>query len=486
MADLSQKLNIGQSQNLVMTPQLQQAIKLLQLNNLELGEFITEELEKNPFLERDASAPSESSNNTQDAPPKDTEDFNDESHAMETYEASPRENQQSQQITGKGGSSNFEENSSSFEDRLTQDLSLRETLMEQLDIASDDPRDRMIGALLIDQLDESGYLRAEHSDLAAQLGCSQERIDRLLLIMKKFEPTGVFAHDLGECLALQLDERGALDQPMRLFLENLDLVAKHEIKKLAQLCGVNETYIYDMIDEIKTLNPKPASLYEHTIVQTLIPDVLMRKLPKNIGGGWRVELNNDTLPRVLINQEYYIEVAQKAGQKSDKEFLKSQLNAANWLVRAMDQRAQTILKVAGAIIEQQEPFFYYGIEYLKPLTLKDIAETTDVHESTVSRVTTNKYIETPRGVFELKFFFSSSISSASASGADLSSEAVKAKIRALIDAEPPQKVLSDDKIVVLLKEQGVDIARRTVSKYREAMNIPSSVQRRRQKRQNAG
>jgi RNA polymerase sigma-54 factor len=205
----------------------------------------------------------------------------------------------------------------------------------------------------------------------------------------------------------------------------------------------------------------------------------MKKLPKSMGGGWRVELNTDTLPKVLVNNEYYTEVAKSAQQKKDKKYLDEQLNNANWLVRAMDQRAKTILKVAGEIVEQQEPFFLFGIEFLKPLTLKDIAEQTDLHESTVSRVTSNKYIGTPRGIFELKYFFSSSLGS----GDDAhSSEAVKAKIRSLIDNEDGDNILSDDKIVDLLNKDGVDIARRTVAKYREAMHIPSSVQRRKQKR----
>jgi RNA polymerase sigma-54 factor len=235
-----------------------------------------------------------------------------------------------------------------------------------------------------------------------------------------------------------------------------------------------------MIEEIRTLNPRPAAEFEHLVVQTAVPDVLMKRLPKNVGGGWRVELNSETLPKVLVNQTYYTEVSKSATQKKDKEYLAGQLNSANWLVRALDQRAQTIIKDAGEIVEQQDAFFNYGIEFLRPLTLKDIAEVIGMHESTVSRVTTNKFIGTPRGIFELKFFFSTALESAD--GSTHSAEAVKARIKTMIDAEDPKKVLSDDRIVEMLKTEGIELARRTVAKYREGLNIPSSVLRRRQKK----
>ena len=267
---------------------------------------------------------------------------------------------------------------------------------------------------------------------------------------------------------------------MQALLDNLNLLAEFDHKKLATICGVNETYLADMIAEIKALNPKPAAEFDHLVVQTAIPDVLMKRLPKNVGGGWRVELNTETLPRVLVNNEYYTEISKTATQKKDKEYLSTQLQNANWLVRAMDQRAQTILKVASEIIEQQDAFFNYGIEFLKPLKLVDIAEEIDMHESTVSRVTTNKYIGTPRGLFELKFFFSTAL--VSDDGTAHSSESIKARIKTLTDEEDPKKILSDDKIVEILKGEGIDIARRTVAKYREAMHIGSSVQRRKQKK----
>jgi RNA polymerase sigma-54 factor len=276
---------------------------------------------------------------------------------------------------------------------------------------------------------------------------------------------------------MQLEEQGKLDEPMKKLLDHLDLLAARDFKALASRCKVNETYLQDMISDIKALNPKPAADFEHLLVQTAVPDVLMRRLPRNLGGGWRVELNSETLPRVLVNETYYTEVAGHAKAKKDKEYLNQQLQSAHWLVRAMDQRAKTILKVAGEIVEAQNGFFLYGIEFFKPLTLKDIAEKIEMHESTVSRVTSNKYIGTPRGIFELKYFFSASLGE----GAH-AAESVKARINALIDAEDPKKILSDDAIVELLAREKIEIARRTVAKYREELRIPSSVQRRREKK----
>lgn len=483
MSKISQRLDFRQSQNLVMTPQLQQAIKLLQLNNIELSEVIEEELANNPLLEKAEGDPAETgagdAENGEDLSARDegkdaVEEAFESANTNDDFDAGS-----SMADIGAGGNSRFEDIEHGFENTMASEKSLREHLSEQLYMAVDDNRDRMIGSLLIDRLDEGGYLREDTVALAGQLGCAPERIEMLLARLKGFDPTGVFARDLAECLALQLEERGQLDAPMRRLLANLDLLGARELKKLAVLCEVNETYLQDMIGDIRALNPRPASAFEHLVVQTAIPDALMKRLPKNLGGGWRVELNADTLPRVLVNQQYYTEVAGLATQKKDKEYLATQLSNANWLVRAMDQRAQTILKVAAEIVEQQDAFFNYGIEFLRPLKLSDIAEVIGMHESTVSRVTTNKYIGTPRGIFELKYFFSTAL--VSSSGIEHSAESIKARIKTLIEGEDPGKVLSDDKIVDLLKGEGIDLARRTVAKYREAMRIPSTVQRRREK-----
>ncbi len=476
MSNLSQKLDIGQSQQLVMTPQLQQAIKLLQLNNVELSEFLEEELEKNPLLEKVEN------DQLQETPEQNSDDTvkDDVDAAFESAQNADFDGGSSMADMGSGGNSKFEISDESIEERTCAEKSLREHLTEQLNMAFSDERDRMIGAFLIDRLDESGYLREDRATLAERLGCSEVRIGKLLERMKQFDPTGVFARDLPECLALQLEERGQMDKQMRILLDNLQDIADCDFKHLADICGVNDTYLMDMIEEIKSLNPKPISDFDHFVVQTAIPDVLMKKMPKNLGGGWRVELNSETLPRVLVNQDYYTQVSQKAPNKKDREYVTAQLASANWLIRAMDQRAQTILKTASEIVEQQDAFFNYGIEFLKPLTLKDIAEEIEMHESTISRVTTNKYIGTPRGIFELKFFFSSGV--VSQSGQIHSSEAIKARIKSLIDGEEVTQILSDDKLVDILKKEGIDIARRTVAKYREALHIGSSVQRRKQKK----
>lgn len=456
-----------------MTPQLRQAIEMLQLNNLELAELVEKELEQNPFLEKDDKpAESETSSETSenlDLPDNIEQNFQENSD----FDAGAS-------AMGTGGSMKFDDSDYSLENRMSDEKSLRDHLTDQLHIAFDDPRDRMIGALLIDRLDESGFLRDDPETLHETLGCAPERTQRMLPVLKSFDPTGIFAHDLNECFALQLEEQGKLDEPMRKFVENLDLLGSYDHDKLADICGVNHEYLKDMIGEIKTLNPRPAGLFEHFVTQTVVPDVLMKKIPKHEGGGWRVELNNETLPRVLVNQEYFTTVLNSAVKKEDKTYVNNQMTAANWLIRALDQRAQTILKTASKMIEEQDAFFMFGVEFLKPMTLKDIADKIEMHESTVSRVTTNKYIGTPRGLFELKYFFTTGL--VGSDGLNHSAESIKARIKDLTDKEDPKKILSDDKLVDLLQAEGIDIARRTVAKYREAMKIPSSVQRRKMKK----
>ncbi len=491
MSQVSQKFDLRQTQNLVMTPQLQQAIKLLQLTNVELTEFLEEEMQQNPLLEKkdddadrddgsndqDASGESESRDEIQDEFDQAWEGDEVNTSDMNTYEPSS----DSMASSGKGGDRNFEDRDDNFDNRISSTTSLRDHLLEQLRMNTDDPRDIMIGSSIIDLLDEQGYLRHETSELVERLQCSEDRLEKLLKIMKGFDPGGIFAKDLVECLSIQLEDNGQLDEYMQRLLDNLDAITKDTPAALAKKCDVSETYLMDMIAEIKALNPRPASDFDHFVVQTVVPDLLMRKIPKDLGGGWRVELNSETLPRVLVNQEYYAEVAQKSKSRDDKTYLNNQLTAANWLVKALHQRAQTMIKVAGEIIEQQDAFFLYGVEFLKPLTLKDVADNIDMHESTVSRVTSNKYIATPRGIFELKYFFSPSIPGAN--GMMYSAEAVKAQIKNLIEGEDPENILSDDGIVDILGKSGIQIARRTVAKYRELMRIGSSSERKRKKNQ---
>lgn len=493
---INPRLELRQGQTLTMTPQLQQAIKLLQMSNLELSEFIEAELEKNPLLERDDGASQETapieqkesgSDDRNDAPlDTDFENvFTGESRADQQdmaaheggYDAFATS---SFSDVGRGGSMAFDDPESSFENNLSSEKTLRDHLEEQIHVDFTEAKDQAIATLMVDFLDEAGYFRGEIKDIAERLGATEERVLGILERLQKLDPAGIFARSLKECLALQLREKNRLDPAMQALLDNLDLLAGHDFKKLKTICGVDDEDLKEMIAEIRLLDPKPATHFDHFISQTVVPDVLMRPLPKSKGGGWSVELNSETLPRVLVNKKFYAEISNNATAKKDKEYLNDQIASANWLIRAMEQRADTIMKVASEIILQQENFFIYGVEYMKPMVLREIANKIGMHESTVSRVTTSKYIGTPRGVFELKYFFSSGVSSADGAAA-YSSEAIKARLKSLIDAEEPKSILSDDDLVEKLTSEGIDIARRTVAKYREAMKIPSSVQRRRQK-----
>jgi len=497
---LTPRLDMRQSQSLVMTPQLQQAIKLLQLSNLELSEYIETELEKNPMLERD-----EGDQDRDDAGDRETVDETGEVDALEsidfdavqkaeieddardvdydnTYsDDGPADGGQDHHQTtsfadaGSGGGS-FDPQSPNLEETVSERLSLRDHLNGQLSMDIADPIDRMIGLHLIDMLDEAGYFIGNLEAAAGVLDCGVDRVEATLAKLQQFDPPGIFARSLSECLALQLSEKDHLDPCMQTFLENLDLVAKRDFKGLAKVCGADSEDVLDMVEEIKTLDPKPALAFDHSITQPITPDVLMRPVP---GGGWIIELNSESLPRVLVNNHYYTQVSGQTQSKSEKHYISEQFHSANWLVKSLHQRATTILKVARELVVQQNAFFKKGVQHLRPLVLREIADVIEMHESTVSRVTSNKYIATPRGIYELKYFFTPAI--AGTSGGVHSAEAVRHRIKALIDEEEPKKILSDDKIVDILKVEGIEIARRTVAKYRESMKIPSSVQRRRNK-----
>jgi RNA polymerase sigma-54 factor len=339
------------------------------------------------------------------------------------------------------------------------------------------PAQRMIGQYLIDLVDEAGYISGDLGAAAEKLGTSAAEIEAVLSVLQSFDPPGICARDLAECLTLQLKERNRFDPAMAALIARLDLVAKRDFAALKKVCGVGDEDLADMIAEIRRLNPKPGLALGSALVQPIVPDVFVRPGPD---GGWIVELNSDTLPKVLVNQSYYAEVSATARRDTDKSYLAECLQSATWLVRALDQRARTILKVSHEIVRQQDGFFARGVEHLRPLNLKTVAEAISMHESTVSRVTANKYMATSRGIFELKYFFTSAIAAAHGGEAH-SAEAVRHRIKQLIDAETAGDILSDDTIVDKLREAGIDIARRTVAKYREAMRIPSSVQRRREK-----
>ncbi|NWG91589.1 MAG: RNA polymerase factor sigma-54 [Parvularculaceae bacterium] len=493
---LAPKLEFRQSQQLVMTPQLQQAIKLLQLSNLELAEFVEQQLEENPFLERAAEQEADVERASADRDGADEEpagsaiDLDSDAAAARAEEAldAPRDDADSATpaseapeyksnewaSVGAGGGSSFEDGRE-FGETLTREISLWEHLTEQLHVATRDPQALFIGAYLIDLIDEAGYLRDDVASVAGRLGAEAADVERTLALIQSFEPSGVGARDLKECLRLQLADRNRLDPTMQAFIDHIELMAKGDLKALMKATGADEEDIRDMVAEVRALTPKPGYAFGGDPVQVVTPDVIVRKAPD---GGWKVELNAETLPKVLVNRVYFSEVSKLKCRDADQLFVSEQFANANWLVKSLDQRARTILKVASEIVRQQDSFLVYGVKHLRPLNLRAVADAISMHESTVSRVTANKYMATPRGIFELKYFFTASIAS-SAGGEAHSAEAVRFRIRELIDGESIEDVLSDDRIVEILRGEGVDIARRTVAKYRETMNIASSVQRRR-------
>jgi RNA polymerase sigma-54 factor len=524
---LTQRLEFRQSQSLVMTPQLMQAIKLLQLSNLDLSAFVEEELERNPLLERASDGPEapvagepiperSEFRDSDDAGGASSEDFTagaselsggdgfesapeewlspelgsraeieqtldtrlDNVFSEEPSEAAARNAQDVAPTTytewGGGASNDDEYNLEAF---VAAEVTLGSHLAEQLAVAFSAPAQRMIGQYLIDLVDEAGYLPPDLGQVSERLGASQAEVDVVLAALQKFDPPGVCARSLSECLAIQLRELNRYDPAMQALIEHLDLLAKRDLAALRKFCGVDDEDIVDMISEIRRLDPKPGLKFGSTRTQTMVPDVYVRPGPD---GGWHVELNSDTLPRVLVNQIYYTELSKTIRKDGDKSYFTDCLQNATWLVRALDQRARTILKVATEIVRQQDGFFTHGVAHLRPLNLKAVADAIQMHESTVSRVTANKYMATNRGTFELKYFFTASIASADGGEAH-SAEAVRHHIKQLIDSEDATAILSDDTIVERLRGSGIDIARRTVAKYREAMRIPSSVQRRRDK-----
>jgi RNA polymerase sigma-54 factor len=374
-----------------------------------------------------------------------------------------------------GGS--FEGDEDGFESSLADKTNLKGHLEAQVSIAALTPDDRLICLSLIDAIDEAGYLRADIREIAQRLGTDVEDVEAVLGVLQGFDPVGVAARDLAECLSLQLKARDRFDPAMQALMTRLDLLARRDIAQLVHLCRVDAEDVADMIAEIRSLNPKPGLAFGSEPITPVVPDVFVRTGPD---GAWLVELNTDTLPRLLVNNQYYAKVNSNARDRDSKNYLTDCLNNANWLVKSLDQRARTILKVSSEIVRQQDAFLTHGVRHLRPLNLRTIADAIQMHESTVSRVTSNKYIATPRGVFELKYFFTASIQAVNGAESH-SAEAVRDRIREMIEKEDGMEILSDDRIVSLLTADGVNIARRTVAKYREAMRIPSSVERRRLK-----
>ena len=496
----SQRMEMKQGQSLVMTPQLQQAIKLLQLSNVDLSAYVEDELIRNPLLERDPgetepvqkpAAPETSDSRAElaldNAAPAEAEAAVDGDFET-TYATSPEDAGEITHDTGAnvdwskagaGGNSSFDRSDAGIDQIEAEKPGLHEHLSAQLSIANLGTVPRMIASYLIALVEEDGYIRSDLTAEAERLGVSVEQVEEVLRVLQGFDPIGIGARDLAECLALQLKELDRFDPAMQIMVENLDLLAKHDMVALLELCGVDAEDLADMVGELRQLNPKPGAEFSGTTAALVVPDVFIRPTPE---GGWAVELNSDTLPKVLVNSRYYTQISKSVKTEADKTFISECHQSASWLVKSLDQRARTILKVATELTKQQDGFLMKGVQALRPLNLKTVADAIEMHESTVSRVTSNKFVSTPRGLFELKYFFNVAIAAVDGGEAH-SAEAIRYRIKGLIGEETISAVLSDDRIVEILREAGVEIARRTVAKYREAMHIPSSVQRRRILRQ---
>lgn len=489
------RLDMRHTQSLVMTPQLRQAIKLLQSSNMEVTAFVEEELERNPLLERDERPE-----------PRTVAD----ERAPEALAPEPRDSLEAATATamaadspldadygnvydgdgsgggaglgagdgaGRGGRADFDDDLSGIEELADARKTLREHLGEQVRLSFHDHRDRMIAAQMLAMVDPAGRLPVTDAAIAAAMGCEEAKVAAVRARMQRLDPVGMFCRDLRECLAVQLADRNRLDPCMEALLDNLDLLARRDLRGLMRVCGVDSEDLAEMVAELKRLDPKPGASFDAAPAMAVVPDVLMRRTND---GGWAVELNPETLPRILVNRGFHARAVVGARSRDDKAFIADKLQSATWLVKSLEQRANTILKVAAEIVRRQDAFFRLGVGHLRPLILRDVAEHVSMHESTVSRVTANKYIATPRGTFELKYFFTTAIAGTSG-GESHSAEAVRFRIREMIMAEGIDDVLSDDAIVERLRKEGVDIARRTVAKYREALRIPSSVQRKREK-----
>ncbi len=499
---LGPRLDLRQSQSLVMTPQLQQAIKLLALSNLEVESFIAEEIERNPLLEtgsRDdqaepaAAEPEVALGDDKaggeadfDALPEADAEGGDGALDVDLNSEDFHQDSAADAMGGLDGGLGLSgasagavaggEDGPDFDSFADEQVSLHDHLRHQVgEILTG--VDLAIAEQIVEAIDEAGYFHASLLEIAQRLGVPLDEVERVLAIVQTFDPAGIAARNLAECLALQAKDADRYDPAMARLIANLDYLAKGNLGALKRICAVDDEDMADMIRELRAYDPKPGCRFSGAErVDAIVPDVFVARR----GGGWAVELNSATLPRLLVNRSYYLELSRGPQDKRSRAWLSECLQSANWLLKALDQRARTIIKVASEIVTQQEGFFRHGVSHLKPLTLRAVAEAIGMHESTVSRVTSNKYLSCERGLYELKYFFTSGIQSADGGDA-ASSEAVKSRIRALIAAEDPVRILSDDQLVDLLKAEGLDIARRTVAKYREALGIGSSVQRRRQK-----
>lgn len=477
---LGLRLDLRQTQNIVLTPQLQLAIRMLQLSNLELARAIEKEVSENPFLDAVSKYGPESSMEDVEARSRSDSGSNPQKdNGLEPDEGwhntdSPKADEYRISITGASNPRRDHHQTLDAEWQFTQPRTLVDYLQEQLAVLAMRAEEREVLRILLGYLDEDGFIRETDQELSVAIGVDVETIAGCRDAICQCDPSGVGSQNLRGCLKLQLMERGRLDPAMACLIDNLDLVARADLTQLGALCGVDESDLQEMIMELKALDPRPGRNFTDTEPATVIPDLYV--VPTR--DGWFIRLNSTTLPKVIVDREYYTSVRRSGLVQKDRDYLSERLQSANWLVKALDQRAQTMIRVGRAIFERQKPFLKQGPAGLQPLVLKQIAEATSLHESTVSRATADKYVATPHGTLPLKYFFSTAIADISGQAIH-SAEAIRQQIKRMIEQETSYHVLSDDQIVDRLRLRGVVLARRTVAKYREAMGIGSSVQRRR-------
>ena len=473
---ISQNLKLKQSQSLVMTPQLQQAIKLLQLTNLELTDLVEKELEENPFLEDQSSEEEKTVSDEEEITKNIDDSFNNgDSISDEPYNHDYENRWDNDTNVGnsKNHSEEYNDPGTIIERTQSDMISLKTILLNQAQLEFSDSEEKEMAEILIDYVDPSGLIKEDILEISSFSGFPLERIENVLCRMQTFEPSGVFARNLKECLIIQLKNIDSYNKTNQTIIENLELLGNGNLKGLQKITGLTEENLRTEIKLIRSLNPKPGTIYDEGGHNIAHPDVIVTKNRDE----WNVELNNSTLPKVCVNDSYVKEIEKLECKDSDKKYINESLNSARWLIKAIEQRNITTLKISSEIINQQKDFFEKGKKFLKPMILKDVAKKINMHESTVSRVTSEKLMMTPIGIFEMKIFFSASINSIN-SGESHSAESVRESLRKIISDEPCESPLSDEMLVSRLKGEGINLARRTVAKYRELLNIPASSVRR--------
>ena len=447
-----------QRQTLTMTTTMHQSISILQMSNLELTEFAAQELGKNPFIE-------------------------DGNITIEGHKKNQNKDKSLQPYQSNHSSSRSSYSSQDFLSNIASEKSLKEHVTEQINLSFDDPKEKLIAYFLLDSLHGSGYLGITVPEAATILKCEEKLVLSVLHELQTFDPPGIFARDLRECLLIQLKDQDNIDHSLLTMVKNIDLIASGNLKKLSKLCDVNIGNIGNMIKQIKLLNPKPANGFYIEQTSYKIPDVILTFDERGLA---KLETNSESMPKLRVNNDYYAIVKDSISNKDEKEFARAEIEAANTIVKSIEQRSNTILRVAGSIVEEQIDFFTRGVMYLKPMTLNNIASLTGFNESTISRSTANKYISTPSGIYELKYFFSSSLGTMRTSGDNISSTKAKEIIKQLIMSEDSDHILSDDDISNELSKFNISIARRTVAKYREAIGIPTSSTRKKTRSMSGG